>query len=132
MEANTHSCVFSLILASKFLQSLHTLSWIQTIWYNQIMIMTVLEGKVSSDKSSILLDAYKETTKDLPPEIVKTYIVKNVENENTWRIITIWRSKEALEEMKKHGTPAGVLMFRSVDTEPTLSIYEVVEYTPKY
>jgi hypothetical protein len=94
------------------------------------MIMTVLEGDVSPDKSSILLEAYKETIKDLPPEIVKTYIVKNVESENTWRIMTIWRSKKALEEMRKHGTPAGVLMFRSAGTEPTLSIYEVVEYSP--
>jgi hypothetical protein len=95
------------------------------------MIMTVLEGNVSPNKSSKLLDAYKETIKVLPPEIVKTYIVKNVERENTWRIMSIWRSKEVLEEMRKQGTPAGVLMFRSVGTEPTLSIYEIVEYFPK-
>lgn len=95
------------------------------------MVMTVLEGKIPPDKSSILLEAYKETIKNLPPEIIKTYLVKNTKDENTWRTMTIWCSKEALEEMKKQGTPAGVVMFRVAGIEPTLSIYEIAEYSPK-
>ncbi|MBI3379861.1 hypothetical protein HY029_03850 [Candidatus Gottesmanbacteria bacterium] len=95
------------------------------------MVITILEGEVSEEKASVLINKYKDTIKQIPPEIVDTYLVHDTKNRLLWRIITIWKSKEDLEEMRKKGTPAGVLIFRSAGAEPTLSIYEVVEYSPK-
>ncbi len=93
-----------------------------------MMLMTILEATVTPDKSAILLNQYQETIKHLPPEIVNTYLVKDTKSD-TWRIMTIWKSKEAIEEMRKQGTPEGVLMFRAAGVEPELSIYSVEKST---
>ena len=57
----------------------------------------------------------------------QSFLVQDIADPTLWRIITLWESREALEEMRKQGTPGGVLMFRSVGTEPELTIFGVVE-----
>jgi len=45
-------------------------------------------------------------------------------------LISIWENMEVLQAMSSSGeTPAGVLVFRQVDVEPTLSVFEVKEET---
>jgi len=95
------------------------------------MIMTILEANVSQDKSQILIYAFRQQIAAIPPEIVHTYLAHDSKNPAIWRIITVWKSKEALGEMRKQGTPAGVMMFRQVNSEPTLSLYEIVESSSK-
>ena len=95
------------------------------------MVMTALEGHVAPIKWSTLEQAYKEGSETLPPPIIQTFLVQSAATPTAWRIITVWRSREELEEYRQLvETPAGVLMFRAADSEPALSIYNVRVQVP--
>ena len=90
------------------------------------MIMTILEANVTSHRYDDLKNAYQKGTHSLPPQLVETFLVRSAANPDTWRIITIWKSREALEEMRRSTeVPSGILMFRAAGAEPSLSIFEV-------
>ena len=90
------------------------------------MVMTILEAHVPPEKWASLEQAYKAGADPLPPPIRQTFLVQISADPTVWRIITLWRSPEALEEYRLSvETPAGVLMFRAVDAEPTLSIFDI-------
>jgi heme-degrading monooxygenase HmoA len=90
------------------------------------MVMTILEAHVSADQWGILEKAYaQETQGALTPGIVQTYLAHSINDPGLWRILTVWRSREVLDEMRKQGTPRGVVMFREAGAEPVLSIFEV-------
>ena len=43
-------------------------------------------------------------------------------------MISLWRSREALQDYQRSvDAPGGVVLFRSVGAEPTLTMFEVVE-----
>jgi heme-degrading monooxygenase HmoA len=86
----------------------------------------MLEAHVAADKSAALLSAFGEATGELDEGIEETFLAQNAADPSQWKIITVWRNREVLEAMRQSGeTPRGVLMFRSADAEPTLSVYEV-------
>ena len=90
------------------------------------MVMTILEAHVSADQWAILEKAYNdETQQALTPGIVQTYLAHSINDPGLWRILTVWRSREVLDEMRKQGTPRGVVMFREAGTEPVLSIFDI-------
>ncbi len=89
------------------------------------MVLTILEALVKPENWQKLEDTYREKTENLPPEMIQTFLIQNTSDSNIWRIITTWRDREALVEMRKAGTPEGILIFRSVDAEPTLSVFDV-------
>ena len=93
---------------------------------NSNMVLTVLEARVESEKWPTLRREYGKGTSRLIPQITQTYLVQNEKDLSLWRIMTIWKSQAALEEIRSSGqTPAGVLMFRAAGAEPTLSIYDI-------
>ncbi len=95
------------------------------------MVITILEAHVNADKASALLDAYRSGLSSLPPQMVQTFIIQNVTDKTLWQIISVWKSREALEEMRNSGeTPAGIVMFRSAGAEPKLSIFDVPAHAP--
>ncbi len=89
------------------------------------MVMTILEAHVDPSQWGRLEEAYKEETEKLEPGIVRTYLLHSLKDPSLWRIATVWRSREALEEMRKEGTPRGVVMFHTAGAEPSLSVFEV-------
>ncbi len=90
------------------------------------MVITILEAHVTPEKWATLEQAYKAGTVSLPPVIVQTFLAQNSADPTAWRIITHWRSREALDEYRQSAkTPGGVLMFRAAGAEPTLSIFDV-------
>ena len=90
------------------------------------MVMTILEAHVSADQWAILEKAYNdETQQALTPGIVQTYLAHSINDPGLWRILTVWRSREVLDEMRKQGTPRGVVMFREAGAEPVLSIFDI-------
>jgi hypothetical protein len=93
------------------------------------MVLTQLEGTVAPEQWDTLKQAYRaEMNEPLPPYIVQTYLIQDSVNSELWRIITIWRSRQALMDYRASvETPSGVLMFRAAGTEPTLTIFEVVD-----
>ena len=94
------------------------------------MIVTQLEGRVSPEKTDILTTAFDKALKDLPSALEYSYLVQDSTDKEIWRVITVWKSREALLSYRESiDTPEGILMFRAAGTEPTLTISEVVRHT---
>ena len=64
----------------------------------------------------------------LPPQMVETELVQSSEDPAVWQIASLWYSREALIEYRQTGAPpAALLLFRSLDVEPEVRMYEVVD-----
>jgi quinol monooxygenase YgiN len=93
------------------------------------MVITILEAHVAPDKAAMLEAAYKQGIERLDAGIMQTFLLRDSKDSSVWRIITVWESRNALEEMRRSGeTPRGVLMFRAADAEPMLSVFDVVAH----
>ncbi len=95
------------------------------------MVITILEAHLEEKNWSAFQDDFKTRTADLPPQMIRTYLLQDTADQTLWRIISVWKSREALNEMRNSGeTPTGVLMFRNVGAEPKLSIFNVPVAAP--
>jgi hypothetical protein len=95
-------------------------------------VMTILEAQVELDMIPALQAAYRNGVQHgLPPQMTQTFLTQSTTDKRLWRIISVWKSREALEEMRHSGqTPEGILMFRAAGAEPKLSIFEVAASAP--
>jgi quinol monooxygenase YgiN len=94
---------------------------------SRAMVMTILEAEVAPERWEALRTSYEARAR-LPESgaIVESFLVQSSEDDSTWRIVTIWRDREALDAMRGSGeTPTGVLIFRDADAEPRLTIFTV-------
>lgn len=95
------------------------------------MVITILEAHVEANRWSDFENDFRERTKELPPQMVQTFLLQDVSDKTLWRIISVWKSREALEEMRNSGEiPTGVIMFRSAGADPKLSIFNVPVVAP--
>jgi len=93
------------------------------------MVMTILEARVAPEKQGALEAAYKAGTEHKPPQLAQTFLIQSAADPTLWRIVSIWHSREALDEMRRSTeTPAGVLMFRAAGAESTLSVFNVTAH----
>jgi quinol monooxygenase YgiN len=93
------------------------------------MIITQLEGRIAPEQWEAMKQTYHDSIQKLPSVIYETYLMQDGTDREIWRIITVWRSREALQEYRASvATPEGILMFRAVGTEPTMSFFEVVDH----
>jgi hypothetical protein len=54
---------------------------------------------------------------------VESFFVHSTEDPTLWRVISVWRSREALDEYRRSvETPGGVLMFRAAGAEPAVRL----------
>lgn len=91
------------------------------------MVITVLEAHVASEKASILKQAFEAGLKELPPQMLQTFLVNSSDDPTLWRGISVWCSRSALMEYRQSvDTPEGILMFRAAGAEPKLSILDVI------
>jgi quinol monooxygenase YgiN len=96
------------------------------------MVITQVEGHVPPDRWQDLRDQYRSMVGNLEPEIVRTYLLQDVEDRTLWRVATVWISMEALDAYRRSvETPGAFLLFQSVGVEPTRAIFEVAEYAPR-
>ena len=93
------------------------------------MVMTVLGARVPQERWAELEQTYRERlAPNVPPQMERSLLVQSTDDPETWQGISFWRSREALEEYRRSvDTPGGVLLFRSVGTEPTLRMFEVAQ-----
>jgi heme-degrading monooxygenase HmoA len=90
------------------------------------MVMTVLEAEVARSNWPKLEATYADMTGQLPPGLVRTFLVQDQSDSAVWRIITVWESRDALDQMRRSTeTPGGVLTFRAAGAEPRLRIFDV-------
>jgi len=95
------------------------------------MVITILEAHVGAENWAAFQDDYQKRTVQLPPQMTQTFLLQDVTDQTLWQIISAWKSREALDEMRNSGeTPTGVLMFRNVGAEPKLSIFNVPASAP--
>lgn len=95
------------------------------------MVITILEAHVGAENWAAFQTDYKNRTTQLPPQMLQTFLLQDVADQTFWRIISVWKSREALDEMRNSGeTPTGVLMFRNAGSEPKLSIFNVPASAP--
>jgi hypothetical protein len=95
------------------------------------MVITILEAHVEADKAAVLQAAYTKGLGNLPPQMTQTFLTQSVMDKTLWQIISVWKSREALDEMRNSGkTPDGVLMFREAGAEPKLTIFAVPAFAP--
>jgi hypothetical protein len=96
------------------------------------MVITTLEAHIEPDMVPALLAAYQNGLNHLPPQMIRTFLAHSAEDKTLWRIISVWKSRAALEEMRRsRETPEGILMFQAAGAEdPQLSIFEVAAYAP--
>jgi hypothetical protein len=91
------------------------------------MVTTILEANVAPEKAVILEEAYRQGIERLDPGIAQTFLIRGSRDPDLWRIVTVWQSRGALDDMRRSGeTPRGVLMFRAAGAEPVLSVFDVV------
>jgi quinol monooxygenase YgiN len=94
------------------------------------MIITQLEAKVSPEKAGILKAAFNRSLQQLPSAIEQSYLVQDTTDHDVWRVITIWKNREALQSYRQSvETPEGILMFRAAGAEPTLTIFDVISHS---
>ena len=95
------------------------------------MVITILEAHLEEKNWSAFQTDFKARTAELPPQMIRTYLLQDTTDPTLWRIISVWKSREALDEMRNSAeTPAGVVMFRSAGAEPKLSIFKVCVSAP--
>jgi len=93
------------------------------------MVVTILETRVAPDKAALLEAAYKQGIERLDAGITQTFLLRGSKDSSVWRIITVWESRDVLEQMRRSGeTPRGVVMFRAADAEPVLSVFDVIAH----
>lgn len=93
------------------------------------MVITSLDAQVAPDQWQALEQTFRDAIRELDRGIVETFLLHSAKEPNAWRILTVWESRSALEEMRNSGaTPRGVLIFRAAGAEPALSVMDVTEY----
>src|SRR5689334_17358518 len=89
--------------------------------------MTMLEARVPEARLADVDRVFGEGMSPLPPEIVESYLVRDSNDHTLYRLVTVWRSLEALLALRQSGVkPKGVQMFEAVGATPALSVNEVV------
>jgi quinol monooxygenase YgiN len=144
-KALQHFCKFGQFVSQRFsLSNLSTFLTCSTILqhdggYNRseqefkggiIMVLTVLEAQVPENQWEALRSAYEgPITASLPPQLVQSFLLQSESDPTLWWATSVWKSRAALEEYRNSvETPGGVLLFRSVGAEPTLSIYNIAAH----
>jgi len=96
------------------------------------LVITILEAHIEPDMVPALLAAYQNGLSHLPPQMIQTFLINHTTDKTLWRILSVWKSREALDEMRSsRETPEGILMFRAAGAEePQLSIFDVAAFAP--
>jgi len=94
------------------------------------MVMTILEAQVLPQNVTLLKSAYAAAIQQLEAGMVETFLASDAKNPALWRILTVWKDRQALDAMRSSGqTPRGVLIFREAAAEPSLSVLDVAAHS---
>jgi heme-degrading monooxygenase HmoA len=89
------------------------------------VFVTIVEGAVDADREADLRSAWEEVaTAALPAGFIESSLLGA--EDRTWRIVTVWESKEAVMTMRESGEPpAAPTVFQRAGSEPSLSMWTV-------
>jgi heme-degrading monooxygenase HmoA len=89
------------------------------------MYVTIVEGAVDAEREGNLRSPWEDTTAAaLPNGFIESSLLRA--DDGTWRIVTVWESKEAVMTMRASGErPAALVMFERAGSEPSVSMWTV-------
>ena len=88
------------------------------------MFVSIVEGVVDTGREADLLSAWEHRSSELPAGLIESFLLRG-ENA-TWRIVTVWESREAVMAMSASGQrPAALVMFEQAGSEPSVSFWTV-------
>jgi heme-degrading monooxygenase HmoA len=89
------------------------------------MFVTIVEGVVEAAREDDLRSAWKDAAAvALPAGFIESSLLRT--EDGTWRIVTVWESREAVMAMRASGEPpAGPLMFERAGSTPSISMWTV-------
>ena len=89
------------------------------------MFVTIVEGTVEAGREDDLRAAWEEVTAGTKPAgFIESSLLRT--EDGTWRIVTVWESKEAVMAMQATGEPPGALVvFQRSGATPTVSMSTV-------
>ena len=88
-------------------------------------VVTMVEGVVPAEGVPALLETFPAAEPgDLPPFILSTTLAREADSDR-WRVVTIWRSREDLDEyLASVDTPGALAAFRAAGVEAEVSLWE--------
>jgi hypothetical protein len=90
------------------------------------VFVTIVEGMVEAVREGDLRSAWEEVTATvLPAGFIESSLLRT--DDGTWRIVTVWESKEAVIKMRATGDlPAALIVFeRAGVAKPSVSMSTV-------
>jgi hypothetical protein len=88
------------------------------------VFVTIVEGVVETAREEDLRSAWEGKTAVLPTGLIESSLLRT--EGGTWRIVTVWESKEAVMAMRASGEPpAALAMFEEAGSEPSVSMWAV-------
>jgi heme-degrading monooxygenase HmoA len=89
------------------------------------MFVTIVEGTVEAAREDDLRSAWEVTTAGaLPAGFIESSLLRA--EDGSWRIVTVWESKEAVMAMRASGeSPAALVMFERAGSTPSVSMWTV-------
>ncbi len=89
------------------------------------MFVTIVEGVVDAEREDDLRASWEATAAGpIPAGFIESSLLRA--EDGTWRIVTVWESKDAVMAMRASGEPpAAPRMFGEVGAEPSLSMWDV-------
>lgn len=88
------------------------------------MFVTMTEGAVEAAREGDLRAAWRDKTAVLPAGFIESSLLRA--EDGTWRVVTVWESKEAVLAMRASGEPpAAPTMFEQAGSSPSVSMWSV-------
>jgi heme-degrading monooxygenase HmoA len=89
------------------------------------MFVTIVEAAVDANREGDLRAAWDEVTAGvLPAGFIESSLLRT--EDRTWRIVTVWESKEAVSAMRATGEPpAALVVFQRAGAKPSVSMSTV-------
>ena len=89
------------------------------------MFVTIVEAAVEANREGDLRAAWGEITAAvLPAGFIESFLLRT--EDQAWRIVTVWESKDAVLAMRATGEPPGALVvFERAGAKPSVSMSTV-------
>jgi heme-degrading monooxygenase HmoA len=88
------------------------------------MYVTIVEGRVEAAREGDLRSAWDAKPDVLPAGFIESSLLRA--EDGTWRIVTVWESREAVLAMRASGEPpAALVMFEQAGSKPSVSMWTV-------
>ncbi len=90
-------------------------------------VMTIFEAGVVEDDWLRLQEAWDRLAQNRPDQVVRSWLVQGLDGADTWCAVTLWRSREALQEYQESVDllPPNAV-FRELGITPVLAAFEVI------